>query len=83
MAAHRAGCRTVILPRDNEKDLAEVPEAIQQEITIRFVDTMDEVLDVALEGKLEGRAPLAAEATAPSTGLAPAPHVNDREPLAN
>ncbi|MGH9356056.1 MAG: endopeptidase La, partial [Terriglobia bacterium] len=83
MAAHRAGCRTVILPRDNEKDLAEVPEAIQQEMTIRFVDTMDEVLDVALEGKLEGRAPLPAEATAPSTGLAPAPHVSDREPLAN
>src|SRR5487761_812212 len=83
MAAHRAGCRTVILPRDNEKDLTEVPEAIQQEITIRFVETMDEVLDVALEGKLEGRASLPSEAATPSTSLGSGPHVSDREPLAN
>ena len=38
LAAHRAGNRTIILPRDNEKDLADIPANIQQEMTIRFVD---------------------------------------------
>ena len=47
LAAHRAGSRTVILPRDNEKDLADIPAAIQQELSLRFVESMDEVLDVA------------------------------------
>ncbi len=83
MAAHRAGCRTAILPRDNEKDLSEVPEAVQQEIAIRFVESMDEVLEQALEGKLDGRAPLAAEEGTPSTGLGSGPHPSEREPLAN
>jgi ATP-dependent Lon protease len=49
LAAHRAGTRTIILPRDNEKDLSEIPESIQRELTIRFVESMDEVLEVALE----------------------------------
>src|SRR5208283_4681045 len=44
LAAHRAGSRTVILPRDNEKDLADIPAAIQKEMNIRFVASMDEVL---------------------------------------
>ena len=55
LAAHRAGNRTIILPRDNEKDLADIPANIQQEMTIRFVDKMDDVLDIALEKKLESR----------------------------
>lgn len=60
LAAHRHGNQTVILPRDNEKDLSEIPENIQQELTIRFVDTMDEVLDLALERKIEAPAQVAA-----------------------
>jgi ATP-dependent Lon protease len=48
LAAHRAGIRTVILPRDNQKDLADVPANIQAEFTIHLVETMDEVLKVAL-----------------------------------
>jgi ATP-dependent Lon protease len=48
LAAHRAGIRTLILPRDNEKDLADVPVEIQSEFAIHFVETMDEVLKVAL-----------------------------------
>ncbi len=83
MAAHRAGCRTVILPRDNEKDLSEVPESIQQEIAIRFVDSMDEVLDLALERAVEGHQALPPEAATPSPGLGPSSHEGDREPLAN
>jgi ATP-dependent Lon protease len=52
LAAHRLGLRTVILPRDNEKDLAEVPPDVQAEMSIRFVETMDEVLQLALEHPL-------------------------------
>src|SRR6266481_5391602 len=52
LAAHRVGIRTVILPKDNQKDLAEVPPAIQQEMSIHFVESMDEVLQIALEHPL-------------------------------
>ncbi|MGH9352143.1 MAG: endopeptidase La, partial [Terriglobia bacterium] len=83
MAAHRAGCQTVLLPRDNEKDLAEVPESIQQEMTIRFVDTMDEVLDLAFERKVEENEPLGSEPSSPPPGLEPVPRDVEREPLAN
>jgi ATP-dependent Lon protease len=49
LAAHRMGLRTVILPKDNEKDLADVPAEIQADLSVKFVETMDEVLQVALE----------------------------------
>jgi ATP-dependent Lon protease len=49
LAAHRLGVRTVILPRDNEKDLADVPEDVQKSLEFRLVDTMDDVLQIALE----------------------------------
>jgi ATP-dependent Lon protease len=61
LAAHRAGIRTVLLPRDNEKDLSEIPENIQGDLAIKFVETMDEVLDLALERKIEGITALASE----------------------
>jgi len=63
LAAHRLGLRTVILPKDNEKDLADVPPEIQAEMTIHFVETMDEVLNVALEQPLpiSARPPVAVE----------------------
>ncbi len=66
LAAHRTGIFTVILPRDNEKDLAEVPQDIQSAMTIKFVETMDDVLAAALE-----RAKPAA-AAAPVPEVAPA-----------
>jgi ATP-dependent Lon protease len=52
LAAHRLGLRTVILPKDNEKDLADVPPEVQAEMTVKFVETMDEVLHLALERPL-------------------------------
>jgi ATP-dependent Lon protease len=82
LAAHRAGSETVILPRDNEKDLSEIPANIQQEVAIRFVDTMDEVLDLALERKIEGREALPSDAAAPPRLETPS-HDANREPLAN
>jgi ATP-dependent Lon protease len=48
LAAHRAGIRTVILPKDNQKDLTEIPEGIREEFTMHLVEDMDEVLRIAL-----------------------------------
>ncbi len=53
MAAHRAGIENIILPRDNQKDLADLPSNIQDALKINLVEHMDEVLEVALERKLE------------------------------
>ena len=52
LAAHRAGIFEVILPRDNEKDLPDVPQSLLGEIKLHFADTMDEVLPIALERPL-------------------------------
>jgi len=81
LAAHRMGIRMVLLPRDNEKDLSEIPASIQQELSIRFIDTMDDVLELALERKLEPRVPLAPADT--PTALEAPTLGEDREPLAN
>src|SRR5262249_8400823 len=55
LAAHRAGIKTIILPKDNEKDLAEIPQIIQDQLSINFVETMDEVLKIALDGTISVR----------------------------
>ncbi|HTV58309.1 MAG TPA: endopeptidase La [Verrucomicrobiae bacterium] len=52
LAAHRLGLRTVILPKDNEKDLADIPPEIQAQMSIHFVESMDDVLQIALERPL-------------------------------
>jgi ATP-dependent Lon protease len=52
LAALRAGIFEAILPRANEKDVAELPENIKNSMKLHFVDTMDEVLAMALEGPL-------------------------------
>jgi len=48
LAAHRAGIRTIILPKDNQKDLAEIPPNIKDDFTVHLVENMDEVLKIAL-----------------------------------
>jgi ATP-dependent Lon protease len=53
LAAHRMGMRTVILPKDNEKDLADIPPEVQASVAIKFVEIMDEVLQFALERPLQ------------------------------
>ena len=52
MAAHRHGILEAIVPRENEKDLPDIPEAIKQTMELHFVDSMDEVLKIALEREL-------------------------------
>src|ERR1700761_635755 len=49
LAAHRAGLFEAILPKDNEKDLAEVPENLRNQMKLHFAETMDQVLAIALE----------------------------------
>jgi ATP-dependent Lon protease len=49
LAAHRVGVTTLILPKENEKDLAEVPEEVLAAISVHLVETIDEVLTLALE----------------------------------
>src|ERR671912_2362652 len=49
LAAHRVGQTTVLIPKDNEKDLQEVPEEVLADMTIQLVETIDEVLSLALE----------------------------------
>jgi ATP-dependent Lon protease len=67
LAAHRHGIFEVILPRDNERDLVEIPENIRREMKLNFVSSMDEVLKLALERELVALAvspnPSAAELT--------------------
>ena len=48
LAAHRIGITTVILPRENEKDLADIPKNILETMTVELVDHVDEVLKLAL-----------------------------------
>jgi ATP-dependent Lon protease len=48
LAAHRAGIHTIIIPRENEKDLEEIPKKVRQEIEILLVDKISQVLDRAL-----------------------------------
>ena len=49
LAAHRFGIKTILISIENEKDLVDVPEEIRDELTIHCVDTIDEVLNLALE----------------------------------
>lgn len=52
IAAHRAGLKTIILPKDNKKDLVDVPKEVIRDLDFKFVTHMDEVLDIALSKQL-------------------------------
>ncbi len=51
IAAHRAGIKTIILPKENQKNLVKVPREVQKDISFKFASHMDEVLDIALKTK--------------------------------
>jgi ATP-dependent Lon protease len=79
LAAHRAGIREAILPADNKKDLADLPELIKSEMKLNWVEQMDEVLEIALAGKLPK---LTEEVPEALTSVAPIPPPT-HEPAAN
>jgi ATP-dependent Lon protease len=76
LAAHRAGIMEVVLPADNEKDLAEVPENLRTALKLHFVNTMDEVLALALERPLP-------EIADEPPGIAPLPPAPEQSPTAH
>jgi ATP-dependent Lon protease len=48
LAAHRAGLTAVIMPKENQKDLEEIPEEVKKDLTFYFVEHADEVLNLAI-----------------------------------
>ena len=62
LAAHRAGLTSIILPRDNEKDLADIPKNVLDTLKVYLVQNMDEVLKIALAEPLAGRLPAETQA---------------------
>jgi ATP-dependent Lon protease len=51
LSAHRAGIKTIILPRDNEKDIDDIPESVRKDLTFILASHIDEVLERALVGE--------------------------------
>ncbi len=62
LAAHRAGVKNIVLPKDNEKDLADIPKNVLDVLGVYLVETMDEVLRIALTERLPVGLPTPAEA---------------------
>ncbi|HUF47471.1 MAG TPA: endopeptidase La [Vicinamibacterales bacterium] len=69
LAAHRAGLTNIVLPKDNEKDLADIPKSVLDVMNLHLVETMDEVLKEALAGPITPMPPApAAELPGPGIG---------------
>jgi len=79
LAAHRAGIREAILPADNKRDLADLPDLIKNEMKLNWVEQTDEVLEIALVSRPLKLAPETPEALAASTP----PPIPPQEPAAN
>jgi ATP-dependent Lon protease len=69
LAAHRAGVKNIVLPKDNEKDLADIPKNVLDSLNVYMVQTMDEVLKIALAEPLPVRPPVT-ESTEPVDTIA-------------
>jgi ATP-dependent Lon protease len=65
LAAHRAGIRTILMPKDNEKDLADIPKNVLDTMSVHLVESMDQVLREALVGPLPPAIPPAPESDLP------------------
>jgi ATP-dependent Lon protease len=77
LAAHRAGIFEAILPKENEKDLAEVPENLRNAMKLHCVENMDQVLLIALER------PLPEIASVEGQPIPPIPPVVEQGPTAH
>jgi len=67
LAAHRAGLKGVILPKDNEKDLADIPKNVTDVLDIYMVETIGEVLKIAMSRPLPATLPAESEPAAASS----------------
>jgi ATP-dependent Lon protease len=70
LAAHRQGILEIVLPKDNEKDLPDIPDYIRKDMKLHFVESMDEVLKLALEREIQ---PLPLTPAAQPVEIAPRP----------
>jgi len=78
LAAHRAGIREAILPAENKRDLADLPDLIKNEMKLNWVEQMDEVLEIALVSR-----PLKLTEETPALGQAPALPIPPPAPTEN
>lgn len=72
IAAHRAGLKTILLPKENKKDLEDVPKEVLEDLKFKFVTHMDEVLQLALTKPLHKLQPPTNNGHTPITHHAPA-----------
>jgi ATP-dependent Lon protease len=79
LAAHRAGIHKIVLPKDNEKDLSEIPEEILKELRVELVERIEEVFEVALAAPLARVSP--AEVAPIVDPELPEPDVREPGPL--
>ena len=63
LGAHRAGITTIILPKDNEADMEDIPEEVRKQLTFHCVSTLDEAFAIALLPAANGAAPVSQTAT--------------------
>jgi ATP-dependent Lon protease len=70
LAAHRAGLKTMILPKKNKKDMVEIPKRVQRDLTFVLVEQVDEVLEAALLPSVESPRPKRKRSTRKSKGRA-------------
>jgi ATP-dependent Lon protease len=75
LAAHRHGIYVAVLPKDNEKDLPDIPENIRKDMKMHFVTSMDEVLKLALEREVQ---PLAITPGLTAADLMPHPPAEEK-----
>ena len=73
MAAHRAGLKTIIVPRRNKKDLVEMPKKVRRDLEFVFVDTMEEVLPIVLDRETYKKTNVLADRNRGGSPAAPTP----------
>ena len=76
LAAHRAGIFEAIMPAENEKDMADFPDILKNSMKLHWVESMDDVLKIALEGPI----PELKEETPAALVTVPPPHIPEQRP---
>jgi ATP-dependent Lon protease len=81
LAAHRVGVSMVLIPKDNEKDIEELPDEVRADMTVQFVETIDEVLALALEDACPTDAGATDEASGPPVWTTDQPSAGSAPPM--
>jgi ATP-dependent Lon protease len=83
LAAHRVGVSTVLIPKDNEKDLEDVPDEVRADMTVQLVETIDDVLSLALEDSCPTEAGATDAAATPPVWTTEQPSAGGAQTLAD